>query len=154
MGWSVTVAAVIQQEGRFLMVEEREGDGPLVLNQPAGHVEPGEGLLAAVIREVREETGLPFEPEALLGLYPLRAAGGKDFLRICFLGRVPRGAMPSPEDRDILGCAWRSRGEIAARPQRSGLVLRCLDDALAGQRYPLAAVHEVSAERPSELPPS
>jgi 8-oxo-dGTP pyrophosphatase MutT (NUDIX family) len=147
MGWSLTVAAVIQQDGRFLMVEERDGDGPIVLNQPAGHVEPGEGPLAAVIREVREETGLSFEPEALLGLYPLRAANGKDFLRICFLGRVPANAIPAPEDPDILGCGWFHHTEIAARPQRSGLVLRCLEDALGGRSLPLGAVNEVCSER-------
>lgn len=147
MPWSLTVAAVIQQGGRFLMVEEREGEGPLVLNQPAGHVEAGEGLLAAVIREVREETGLVFEPEALLGLYPLCAANGRDYLRVCFLGRVPEGARPAPEDPEILGCAWLSRSEIAARPTRSGSVLRCLDDALTGHSLPLTAIHPVRVER-------
>ena len=129
------------------MVEERDGEGPIVLNQPAGHVEPGEDLLQAVIREVREETGLAFQPEALLGLYPLRAANGQDYLRVCFLGRVPEGAVPAPEDADILACGWWHRSDIAARPQRSGLVLACLDDALAGVRLPLSAVHGIRLER-------
>lgn len=147
MSWSLTVAAVIQQQNRFLMVEEREGDGPLVLNQPAGHVEPGEGLLEAVIREVREETGLVFVPEALLGLYPLCAANGKNYLRVCFLGRVAEGALPAPEDSDILGCDWFDQAQIQARPRRSGLVLQCLEDALAGTRLPLAAVAALRFER-------
>lgn len=147
MSWSLTVAAVIQHQGRFLMVEERDGEGPIVLNQPAGHVEPGEGLLEAVIREVREETGLVFTPETWLGLYPLCAANGKDYLRVCFLGSVPEGVLPAPEDPDILGCGWFDRSEIAARPRRSGLVLGCLDDALAGRRLPLAAVLGVRFER-------
>lgn len=147
MNWALTVAAVIQHQGRFLLVEERDGNGPIVLNQPAGHVEPGEGLVDAVIREVREETGLVFTPEALLGLYPLCAANGKDYLRVCFLGSVPEGVLPAPEDPDILGCGWFARSEILLRPQRSGLVLRCLDDALGGARLPLAAVAGVHIER-------
>lgn len=147
MTWSLTVAAVIQQGDRFLMVEERDGAGPLVLNQPAGHVEPGEGLLEAVVREVREETGLPFTAEAFLGLYPLHAANGKDYLRVCFLGQVPEGALPKPEDPEILGCAWFTRSEITGRLPRSGLVLRCLEDALGGRRLPLDALGGLLSER-------
>ncbi len=147
MSWSLTVAAVIEWDGRFLMVEERDGEGPLVLNQPAGHVEEGEALREAVIREVREETGLPFTPECLVGIYQLRAANGKDFLRVCFAGSVPVGAIPAPEDAEILGCAWLCRAEIAARAQRSGLVLRCLDDWAAGRWMPLASASVFERER-------
>ena len=129
------------------MVEERDGEGPIVLNQPAGHVEPGEGLVEAVIREVQEETGLAFQPEALLGLYPLRAANGMDYLRVCFVGSVAEGAVPEPEDSDILGCGWFDRAEIQARPQRSALVQLCLDDAMTGKRLPLEAVARVRCER-------
>jgi phosphatase NudJ len=147
MSWSLTVAAVIEQEGRFLMVEERDGGGPLVLNQPAGHVEDGETLVEAVIREVREETGLPFAPTGWLGVYPLRAANGKDYLRVCFVGSVPPGVAPAPQDPDILGCAWLKREEIQARAQRSGLVMHCLEDALERAPLPLAALKGLRVER-------
>ncbi len=146
--WRLTVAAVIERDGRFLFVEERDDcDGHLVLNQPAGHVEPGEAVLDAVRREVREETGLAFTPEAIVGLYPLQAANGKDYFRVCFSGSVPAGAEAVPEDPDILRCHWLTRAELAAASLRSGWVLRCLDDALAGRRYPLELVAEIRQER-------
>jgi len=146
--WALTVAAIIEREGRFLFVEETDGASPeRVLNQPAGHVEPGEGLLEAVRREVREETGLAFTPEALVGLYQLQARNGKDYCRVCFRGTVPAGAEALPEDPEILGCRWLTRAELAAAPLRSGLVLRCLDDALAGAAYPLSLVEAVRRER-------
>ena len=138
MPWSLTVAAVIEQGGRFLLVEEREGEGPVVLNQPAGHVESGEAVVAAVIREVWEETGLAFTPEALVGVYQLRAPNGKDYLRVCFAGTVSLGE-PAPRDPEILGARWFSAEEIAGREHRSTLVARCLADWAAGQRLPLAA---------------
>lgn len=145
--WSVTVAAIIEREGRYLFVEETDGVHPeRVLNQPAGHVEPGEGLLEAIIREVREETGLDFQPEALVGLYPLRARNGRDYLRICFAGSVGAGD-PHPEDPEILACHWLSPEELAAQPLRSSLVLRCLQDHRAGRRLSLDAVSAVVVER-------
>ncbi|WP_257306691.1 NUDIX hydrolase [Geothrix campi] len=146
--WALTVAAIIERDGRFLFVEETDGASPeRVFNQPAGHVEPGEGLLDAVRREVREETGLAFTPEALVGIYQLQARNGKDYCRVCFRGTVPEGTEAIPEDPDILGCRWLSRGELAFAPLRSGLVLRCVDDALAGTDYPLALVAGVRRER-------
>lgn len=146
--WALTVAAVIERDGRFLVVEETDGVSPdRVLNQPAGHVDPGESVLAAVVRETREETGLAFTPEALVGIYPLRAANGRDYFRLCFTGSVPPGTAAVPEDPDILACHWLSRDELAVAPLRSGLVLRCLDDALAGRRFPLALVAEIRTER-------
>lgn len=144
--WSLTVAAVIENEGRFLFVEERDGGGPRVLNQPAGHVEEGEGLVDAVIREAREETGLAFTPESLVGVYALRAANGKDYLRVCFHGSVEEGEA-RPQDADILACHWLTREELASRPLRSGLVARCLDDYLEGQRLPLQAASVFMRER-------
>ena len=146
MPWSLTVAAVIEKRGRFLFVEEREGSGPRVLNQPAGHVEEGEALLDAVVREVREETGLAFTPEALVGVYALRAANGKDYLRVCFTGAVGDGE-PSPQDADILACHWLTKEEMEARLLRSGLVRRCVEDYLNGQRLPLEAVSVFMVER-------
>lgn len=146
--WRLTVAAVIERDGRFLFVEELDDrDGHLVLNQPAGHVEPGEAVLDAVRREVREETGLAFTPEAIVGLYPLKAANGKDYFRLCFSGSVPAGAEAAPEDPDILRCHWLTRAELAAASLRSGWVLRCLDDALAGRRFPLDFVADIRHER-------
>jgi 8-oxo-dGTP pyrophosphatase MutT (NUDIX family) len=146
--WALTVAAVIERDGRFLFVEEPDKvTGLPVINQPAGHVEPGEALLDAVRREVREETGLDFTPQAIVGLYPLRAANGKDYFRVCFTGTVPAGCEATPEDPDILRCHWFTRAELAAAPLRSGWVLRCLDDALAGRRFPLDLVAAIRNER-------
>jgi 8-oxo-dGTP pyrophosphatase MutT (NUDIX family) len=146
--WALTVAAVIERGGHFLFVEEPDKvTGLPVLNQPAGHVEPGETLLAAVRREVREETGLAFTPEAIVGLYPLKAANGSDYFRVCFTGTVPQEAVAIPEDPDILRCHWLTRKELAAASLRSGWVLRCLDDALDGRRYPLDLVAEMRVER-------
>ena len=146
MPWSLTVAAVIEKRGRFLFVEERDASGSPVLNQPAGHVEEGEALLAAVIREVREETGLDFTPEGLVGIYSLRAANGKDYLRICFHGAVKDGDA-KPEDADILACHWFTREEVAAKALRSNLVALCLDDYLKGQRLSLEAASVFLLER-------
>ena len=146
--WRLTVAAIIEHEGRFLLVEEPDKvTGLPVINQPAGHVEPGESVFDAVVREVREETGLAFTPEAIVGLYPLKAANGSDYFRICFSGTVPEGAVAAPQDADILRCHWFSREELAAAPLRSGWVLRCLDDALTGRRYPLELVADLRVER-------
>jgi 8-oxo-dGTP pyrophosphatase MutT (NUDIX family) len=146
--WALTVAAIIERRGRFLVVEEPDKvTGLPVLNQPAGHVDLGEAVLDAVRREVREETGLAFTPEAIVGLYPLKAANGSDYFRVCFAGTVPEDIAAIPEDPDILRCHWLTRAELAAASLRSGLVLRCLDDALAGRRFPLDLVAELRVER-------
>lgn len=146
--WALTVAAIIERQGRFLVVEEPDKvTGLPVLNQPAGHVEPGESLLDAVRREVREETGLAFTPEAIVGLYPLRAANGSDYFRVCFTGTVPEEAEAVPEDPDILRCHWLTREELGRAFLRSGWVLRSLDDALTGRRFPLDLVAEIRVER-------
>ncbi len=148
MAWALTVAAVIERQGRYLLVEETDGLHPeRVLNQPAGHVEPGEGLLEAVIREVREETGLPFTPEALVGLYPLQARNGRDYCRVCFTGTVPDRLEPCPEDPEIQGTRWLTYAELEGAPLRSALVRRCVEDARAGRRLPLEAVAAPLRER-------
>lgn len=147
MSWSLTVAAILERRGRFLFVEERDGEGPRVLNQPAGHVEEGESLIDAVIRETREETGLAFTPTHLVGIYQLRAANGKDYCRVCFGGTVPEDAVARPEDPDILACHWLAPEDLATRTLRSGLVRRCLEDHLRGQRLPLEAVGVCLRER-------
>ncbi|WLT32304.1 NUDIX domain-containing protein [Geothrix sp. PMB-07] len=146
--WALTVAAIIEREGHFLFVEEPDKvTGLPVINQPAGHVEPGEALLDAVRREVHEETGLAFTPEAIVGIYPLLAANGKDYLRVCFWGTVPEGANAAPQDADILRCHWLTREELRRAALRSGWVLGCLDDALAGRRFPLELVANIRVER-------
>ncbi|HJV47831.1 MAG TPA: NUDIX hydrolase [Geothrix sp.] len=146
--WALTVAAIIERQGRFLFVEEPDKvTGRPVINQPAGHVESGEPLLDAVRREVREETGLAFTPQSIVGLYPLKAANGSDYFRVCYRGTVPEGVDAVPEDPDILRCRWFTPDELRAAPLRSGWVLRCLEDALAGRSYPLDLVAEIRVER-------
>jgi len=137
----VTVAGLVEREGRFLVVEERIG-GRVVFNQPAGHVEDGESLLAAVRRETLEETAWHFEPEALLGLYLWRSARGHTTLRIAFIGAVRAHEPQRSLDPPVMAAHWLTRGELIARSAqlRTPLVLRCIDDYLAGQRLPLTAI--------------
>jgi 8-oxo-dGTP pyrophosphatase MutT (NUDIX family) len=141
MNWrpSVTVAAVIERGGRFLFVEERI-DGRLVLNQPAGHLDPGESLVAACRREVLEETAHGFEPRALVGIYRWHyAAKDVTFLRFCFAGEVGDADLARELDKAIVRLHWLSASEIEARraQHRSPLVAKCVADFLAGRRYPL-----------------
>jgi 8-oxo-dGTP pyrophosphatase MutT (NUDIX family) len=135
---SATVAAVVERNGRFLLVEERI-DGRLVLNQPAGHLDPGESLVAACRREVLEETAHRFEPTGLVGVYRWHYAP-KDvtFLRFCFRGRI-EGVEDRRLDHGITGLHWLSREELLARrgQHRSPLVQSCVDDYIAGRNFPL-----------------
>jgi 8-oxo-dGTP pyrophosphatase MutT (NUDIX family) len=138
----VTVAALAERSGRFLVVEERI-KGRLVFNQPAGHVETGETLLQAVAREAREETAWRFTPQHLIGAYLLGGARrGPSILRFAFAGTVDDHRPGQPLDRGILGAHWLTRAELAERQPRlrSPLVLRCIDDYLAGRRHPLDLV--------------
>ncbi len=137
----ITVAALIERDGQFLVVEERIG-GRIVLNQPAGHVENGESLEFAVRRETLEETAWHFTPEALLGLYLWRNPRGHSTLRIAFVGALSGFDAQRQLDSPVLRTHWLSRRELAARAQqlRTPLVLRCIDDYLAGQRLPLTAL--------------
>lgn len=135
----VTVAAVAERDGRFLLVEELI-EGQLVLNQPAGHLDENESLLAAVTRETLEETAWEFEPESLIGLYLWKEpTGGKTFLRAAFAGRCLRHHPGQPLDTGVQRAIWLSRPEIAALQDRlrSPLVLMCIDDYLSGKRFPL-----------------
>lgn len=136
---SVTVAAIIERDGRFLFVEE-EADGRRVLNQPAGHLDPGESLIAAVAREVLEETAHRFTPAALLGVYRWHyALKDVTFLRFAFRGRVEGVEQGRELDQEILALHWLTLQELAARRamHRSPLVERCVADYLAGNNFPL-----------------
>jgi len=136
---SVTVAAVIERDGRFLLVEEQI-DGRLVLNQPAGHLDPGESLIDACRREVLEETAHHFEPQALVGVYRWHyAAKDVTFLRFCFSGKVIGADTGRTLDKGIVAAPWLTQAEIEARKadHRSPLVAKCVADYLAGERYPL-----------------
>ena len=146
--WALTVAAIVERDGRYLMVEETDGWNPeRVLNQPAGHVDPGEYILDAVVRETLEETGLAFIPERVVGIYQLQARNGQDYCRICFAGRVPEGAQARPRDSQILACHWLTREEIAAGRPRSSIVLACLDDFQNGCSHPLELVAGLRRDR-------
>lgn len=143
---SVTVAAIIERDGLFLLVEEETSDG-IRLNQPAGHLDPFESLEQAVVRETLEETAHDFTPTALVGMYMSRyqsARTGEDvtFLRFTFCGDV--GAKHDrPLDHGILRTLWMSRDEMAAcrERHRSPLMLQCVDEYLEGRRAPLALLH-------------
>ena len=138
-GIDVTVAAIIERDGKFLMVEERAG-AQVVLNQPAGHLEQGESLLAAVIRETLEETGHRFDPEHVVGFYLWHSADAETtYLRVAFCGEAEPSADVAALDEGIVAVHWLSRSQLANRAHqlRSPMVMRCIDDYLAGRRYPL-----------------
>jgi 8-oxo-dGTP pyrophosphatase MutT (NUDIX family) len=145
---NVTVAAVVEQNGRFLMVEEHTPEG-VRLNNPAGHLDPGESPMEACIRETFEETAYPLEPTGLVGAYLSRvqkntAHGLEDitYLRFAFCGRVGDAEKGRALDAGIIRAIWLTPEEIrASRHQhRSPLVLRCMEDFLAGRRLPLDSI--------------
>jgi 8-oxo-dGTP pyrophosphatase MutT (NUDIX family) len=146
----VTVAAIAERDGRFLIVQERAARR-IVLNQPAGHLEVGESLQEAVIRETREETGRTFEPRAVIGLYLWRGSGERSVLRVAFAGSVGERDESAALDRAIIRSLWLERAQLEARSAelRSPLVLRCIDDYLAGARHPLSVLGHLP---PAELP--
>jgi len=156
----VTVAAIIERDGRYLLVEERIR-GRLVLNQPAGHLEDGESLLQAVVRETLEETAWRFSPQSLIGIYLWRSIRGHTTLRFAFAGSVHDFDPQRKLDPPVQATHWLTREEILERSARlrTVLVTRCIDDYLAGKRLPLEAVpNEVvwqqSSAPPSSAPPS
>ena len=151
----VTVAAITEREGRFLLVEESINHR-LLFNQPAGHVERGETLLAAVVREAREETAWRFDPEALLGIYLWRNSNTRrDILRFAFTGRVHDRDATQPLDRGIIATHWLTRGELEAQEDRlrSPLVLRCVHDYLAGRRRALDGIAQLDLESAAAIGP-
>ncbi len=143
---SVTVAAVIERDGRYLLVEEETAEG-LMLNNPAGHVELGESPIEAVVRETLEETARPFTPEHFLGVYLarfVRPARLEDvtYVRLAFSGAAGDEIAGRTLDAGIHRTLWMTLDELAACTERhrSPLVLQCVRDHAAGQRLPLAAV--------------
>ncbi len=144
---NVVVAAIVERDGRFLLVEE-EADGALVLNQPAGHLDEGESLIEAVVRETLEETAWRIEPLALLGVYRWpHPAKSLTYLRFAFIARPIAHDPARVLDHGIVRALWLTPEEIrAARARhRSPQVERCLDDYLAGRRYPLELLRNVGA---------
>lgn len=134
-----TVAAVIERDGKFLMVEE-ESEGQVVINQPAGHLDPDETLTAAVIRETREETAWDFYPQAITGIYLwTHPESQRTYLRAAFCGVCNNHDPLQTLDDGIIRAVWMSRNDLLANADklRSPMVMRCIDDYLAGQRYPL-----------------
>lgn len=141
----LTVAALVHWQGRFLLVEE-EIKGQRCFNQPAGHVEPGENLIEAACRELKEETGLTATPSAWLGVYLYKPADSEaTFVRtavIFDLEKAPGQHHPEDPDGDVLACHWLTLEEIAeCKPAlRSPLVWQCIQDYLGGPRLPLSAL--------------
>ena len=136
---SVTVAAVIENQGRFLFVEEQTEDG-VRINQPAGHLEPHESVAAGAVRETLEETAYDFRPTALVGVYRWRRpAKDLTYLRFTFCGEVGEHHAERKLDEGILRALWLTPDELraCAPSHRSPLVVRCVEDYLAGQRFPL-----------------
>lgn len=146
MSWPlhVTVAAVVERDGRFLLVQESVG-GQSVINQPAGHLEPNESLIDAAVRETLEETAWLFEPNALVGIYRWMHPKGDTFLRFSFTGNLLREEKDRALDHGIEQVVWLDREALQQQSQllRSPLVLQCVDDYLAGVRIDLAALKDV-----------
>ena len=148
---NVTVAAVIERDGRFLLVEEHTAEG-LRLNNPAGHLDPGEGLADACARETLEETAHRFRPTALIGVYlsrALRPPGGLakpgtvTYLRFAFCGNLGEFLPDQRLDHGIVRTVWMTVDEIRASiaRHRSPVLLQCVEDYLAGTRFPMASLH-------------
>lgn len=138
-----TVATVIEKDGQFLMVEEISG-GQRVINQPAGHIEQGETILEAARRETLEETGWSAEPTHLIGLYTYTApSNGVTYHRYCFAAKAIKAEENAILDDGIIGPRWMTIEELRNSPNlRSQMVLTCIEDYLAGKRFPLDVITE------------
>lgn len=152
---SVTVAAIIEQGGRFLLLEEHTADG-LRLNNPAGHLDPAESPQAGCVRETLEETARIFTPTALVGVYlsrfvrparEARAAEDVTYLRLAFCGTVGEEIAGKTYDDGIVRTLWMTPDEVRASAgrHRSPLVLQCMEDYLAGKRIPLDYIYTDAA---------
>ncbi|NWG32176.1 MAG: NUDIX hydrolase [Rhodocyclaceae bacterium] len=139
---NVTVAALMERDGRFLLVEEETAEG-IRFNQPAGHLDAGESLVEACAREAMEETAHAFTPTELVGIYQWpRPQGDITYLRFAFAGKVGARETARPLDAGILRAVWMTVEEIEACQDRhrSPLVLQCIRDYLAGRRFPLDVI--------------
>jgi 8-oxo-dGTP pyrophosphatase MutT (NUDIX family) len=146
---SVTVATVIEKEGRFLLVEEHTPEG-LRLNNPAGHLDPGESPAQGCARETLEETAWHFTPTALVGIYLSRfqrATEDITYLRFAFCGELGTFDPDRTLDTGIVRALWMTPDEVrqSAARHRSPLVLQCMEDYLKGQRYPMALINTDSS---------
>ncbi|MDT8428778.1 MAG: NUDIX hydrolase [Pseudomonadales bacterium] len=138
-----TVAVVIERDQQFLMVEELI-QGQLVLNQPAGHLEPGESLMQAARRETLEETAWEVELESLLGIYQFIAEqNGECYLRTCFIARLIKEHKERELDQGIVRAVWMDLPSLQAESQRlrNPIVMTVIEDYLAGRHYPLNILH-------------
>lgn len=141
----LTVAAIIHRHDKFLIVEEH-ANGRIVLNQPAGHVEPGEKIVTAVKRETLEETAWQFQPEALIGIYLFTVPEtGVTYQRFCFTGYISEHDANRKLDNGIIQTHWLTRHELVQQKEklRSPMVLRSIDDFLANKRFPLNLINDL-----------
>lgn len=142
----VTVAAVVERDDRFLIVEE-ESAGQIVFNQPSGHLEPNESLVDACVRETLEETRWLVEPLGVIGVYrwthPVRS---QTTMRVCFAARALSCDPTQPLDSGILDAVWLTREELLQNPTklRSKLVMRCVDDYCSGANFPLSMLADIA----------
>lgn len=142
---NVTVAAVVEHDGRFLLVEE-DADGALVLNQPAGHLDEGESLIEAVVRETLEETAWHFAPEAILGVYRWpHPTKDVTYLRFAFTGKLLHHEPTRTLDHGIVRTLWLGTDDIRAQAarHRSPQVQQCVDDYRTGRRYSLDLLRDL-----------
>ena len=144
MDWKphITVATIVENDGRFLMVEELKG-GRAVLNQPAGHLDPHETLIEAAVRETLEETGWDVEPTGVVGIYLYTApSNGVTYQRICFTAKPLKHHPDYPLDDGIVGAKWLTRSELIEQRGnwRSELIIRCIDDYLDGKHFGLELI--------------
>ncbi|WP_305805172.1 NUDIX hydrolase [Stenotrophomonas sp. YIM B06876] len=140
----VTVATVVSRAGQLLLVEEEIG-GRRLLNQPAGHLEPGETLAQAAMRETLEETGWEVQLTSLIGSYQWTASDGTPFLRFAFAGEPLRHHPAQPLDKGIVQALWLDPVALQAQSARlrSPLVWQVVKDWLGGQRYPLSLLKQL-----------
>ena len=138
----ITVATIVEDNGRFLMVEEHKA-GRNVLNQPAGHLDPDETLIEAAVRETLEETGWDVEPTGVLGIYLYTApSNGVTYQRVCFIAKALKHHPEYQLDDGIVGAKWLTREELIEQREhwRSELIMRCIDDYRAGIRFGLELI--------------
>ena len=148
MSWHphLTVACIIEHQNKFLFVEEY-AQGKVVLNQPAGHLEPDESLAQATVRETLEESGYQIEIQGLVGYYSHKSPlNNETYYRMCFYGVLLHEEAKTELDPDIIRALWLSAEEFNAREHtlRTPMVKICLDDYLAGKRFPVNFIHEIS----------